>query len=96
MPLVVLAALAAGTAVVASDLPGTREVLGPLADLCLVPPGDQAVLTDRVRAVLTDDALHADLVARGREIVVRDFSIEACASRCAAVYETVVDGRQPR
>ena len=50
--LVLLEAMAAGTAVVASDLAGYRMAAGGLADL--VPPGDVAALATALRGVLAD------------------------------------------
>lgn len=56
-PLAVQEALAAGAAIVATDVGGTREVTGPAADL--VTPGSARHLAAAVHRVLTDPA-HRD------------------------------------
>jgi phosphatidylinositol alpha-mannosyltransferase len=61
---VLLEAMAAGTAVVASDLPGYRLAAGGAARL--VPPGDPVALGEAVRSVLLDDAARAALEVEGR------------------------------
>jgi glycosyltransferase involved in cell wall biosynthesis len=70
-PLVVQEALRAGRPIVASDVPGVRDLTGDDAAL-LVPPGDPAALGDAVARVLDDAALAAGLGAAAR-------------SRCAAL-----------
>jgi phosphatidylinositol alpha-mannosyltransferase len=62
---VLLEAMAAGTAVVASDLPGYRLAGGGAARL--VPAGDPAALAKAVGGVLLDDAERARLADRGRQ-----------------------------
>lgn len=61
---VLLEAMAAGTAVVASDLPGYRLAAGPAARL--VPAGDRVALAEAVRAVLVDDREREALRDLGR------------------------------
>ncbi|HUY64448.1 MAG TPA: glycosyltransferase family 4 protein [Acidimicrobiales bacterium] len=85
-------AMAAGTAVVASDLPGYAAV----ADGCgeLVPPGDAGALARALESALADvaagvgrgapDALEA---ARRR---ARQWSMDAVAERYVAVYERIL------
>jgi glycosyltransferase involved in cell wall biosynthesis len=61
----VLEAMAAGCAVVASDLAAHREVVGGDGAL-LVPAGDVAALGAALRSVADDDARRAALVEAGR------------------------------
>jgi phosphatidylinositol alpha-mannosyltransferase len=62
---VLLEAMAAGTAVVASDLPGYQLAAGRAARF--VPAGDRVALAQAVRALLLDDAEREALSDRGRE-----------------------------
>ena len=62
-PLKAFEAMAAGRAIVASDLPSTREVLRHGHTAWLVPPGDPAALAAGLRHVLDDRAL-AESLAR--------------------------------
>jgi glycosyltransferase involved in cell wall biosynthesis len=61
-PVVVLEALAAGVPLVASDLPGIRELAGGAA--WLVPPGDPEALAGALRAALDEPGRHAVAAAR--------------------------------
>lgn len=63
MPLVLLEAMAAGVAVVATDVPGVRATVGD--DALVVPPTATAV-ADALARLAADPALRADLVRRGR------------------------------
>lgn len=85
---VLLEAMAAGTPVVASDLPGYRE-LGPAVKR--VPPGDPAALARALREVLTGSRLAADLRAHGhRQVAGR--SMTALADRYLDCYERARGG----
>jgi glycosyltransferase involved in cell wall biosynthesis len=60
-PLKAFEAMAAGRAIVASDLPSTREVLRHGETAWLVPPGDPGALAAGLRRVLEDGELAATL-----------------------------------
>jgi glycosyltransferase involved in cell wall biosynthesis len=62
-PLKAFEAMAAGRAIVASDLPSTREVLRHGETAWLVPPGDPLALGEGLRRVIEDRAL-AESLAR--------------------------------
>jgi len=84
---VVLAeAMAAGTAVVASDLAGYRNAARPGRDALLVPPGDVGALASTLGTVLADAGRRAELVEAGRARAA-----ELSMDRLAACYESVYD-----
>jgi glycosyltransferase involved in cell wall biosynthesis len=60
-PLKVFEAMAAGVALVASDLPSLREILTHERDALLVPPDDAAPLAQAIERVLADDGLRREL-----------------------------------
>jgi phosphatidyl-myo-inositol alpha-mannosyltransferase len=64
--IVLLEAMAAGRAVVASDLPGYRSVATDGVHGCLVPPGDVAALADAIGALLDHPARRAAMGREGR------------------------------
>ncbi|WP_407687784.1 glycosyltransferase family 4 protein [Mycobacterium sp. HUMS_1102779] len=86
--IVLVEAMAAGTAVVASDLHAFRRVLRDAELGRLVPVGDPGALADGLIAVLEDDALRQRYVAAGSEAVLGyDWSV--VADQIMRVYETV-------
>lgn len=86
---VLLEAMAAGTAVVASDLPGYRNAARPDVDALLVTPGDVAALRSALRGVLVDPGRRAALVAAGAGRAA-SMSMDHLAER----YLEIFDGLQ--
>jgi phosphatidylinositol alpha-mannosyltransferase len=80
--------MAAGTAVVASDLDAFRRVLEGGDAGRLVPVEDPAALAEALIAVLADDALRAGYVRSAAE-AVRQYDWEVVADDILMVYETV-------
>jgi glycosyltransferase involved in cell wall biosynthesis len=79
LPNVVLEAMAAGVAVVASRVGGVPEVMDDGATGYLVPPADPAVLADRLGRLLRSEQERRALGAAGRRRVARHFTFEAQA-----------------
>ena len=69
--IVLLEAMAAGVAVVASDIPGYRTVLRDGVEGRFVPAGDPATLADTLDALLSNAALREAMAAQGRQSVQR-------------------------
>lgn len=83
--IVLLEAMAARTAVVASDLPGYRSVVTDGRDGLLVPPGDPAALAATLARLLGAPQRRAALVAAGEETAsAHDWT--AVATRLRAIY----------
>jgi phosphatidyl-myo-inositol alpha-mannosyltransferase len=90
--MVLTRAFACATPVVASDIPGYREVLTPETSLA-VPPDDTEALTDAVAALLEDEPLRSALGTAARDEAVSRYAWSDVARRLEAVYERVA-GRQ--
>ncbi len=73
LPLLLIEAMAAGVPVVASDLPGTRELIGERAGL-LVPPQDVDALSEALLSLVRDPARRSELAQAGRRRVREHFS----------------------
>lgn len=86
---VLLEAMAAHTAIVASDLPGYRNVATPGVDALMTPPGDAAALADALNHVLGDATLAADLVVAGEQRAA-EFSMDRLAELYIDLYERLV------
>jgi phosphatidylinositol alpha-mannosyltransferase len=86
---VLLEAMAAHTPIVASDLPGYRNVARPNEDAVLVPPEDATALAAALRTVLADNALADRLVASG-EARTAEFSMDRLAERYTELYTSLL------
>jgi glycosyltransferase involved in cell wall biosynthesis len=86
--MVLTRAFACALPVVASDIPGYREVLDPAASVS-VPPGDECALADAVCELVGDERRREQLGTRAREIAVERYSWPGIARRLEGVYEQV-------
>ncbi len=91
---VLLEAMAAGTAVVASDLAGYRNVATDDLNALLTPPGDPVTLAAALRRVLSDTSVADRLVAAGHERA-ECFSMDALASQYLKRYELIAGPVSP-
>lgn len=85
---VLLEGMAAGTPVVASDLPGYANVARAGRDALLVPPGDARALAAALRRVLDHPDLAAELVASGEQRAA-SFSMDRLAEVYLDLYARV-------
>lgn len=83
--IVLAEAMAAGIPIVASDIPGYRDVARHGVEALLVPPGDPDALADGVRRILDDPALARALGTRGRERA-EDFAWDGIVDRLETLY----------
>ena len=92
---VLIEAMAAGTAIVASGLDGYRNVATDGVDAVLVEPGDVDALAASLRRVLYDADLRARLIAAGRPRADQ-FSMRRLAELYAAHYRRIAADRDER
>lgn len=85
--IVVAEGMAAGCAVVASDLPAFSHVLG--ADGVLVPPGDHSVLARTIAGLLSEPTRSAELGHRARRAAAR-FDWSEVVGRYRMAYESAL------
>lgn len=86
LPLALLEAMLAGSAVVASETSGIPEAIANGEDGLLVPPGDSAALAHALERLLRDGGLRARLAAHARERALREFTIGAMVDAYEALY----------
>ena len=86
--MVLTEAFACATPVVASDIPGYRDVMTPETGL-LVPPDDPRGLADAVVALLSNEPRRAAL-GRGARSRARVYSWDDIGRRLLAIYEPLV------
>ncbi len=87
--IVLLEAMAAETAVVASDIPGYAKVTRAGADGALVPPGDPIGLANTLHDVLTDPVRGEALIASGSQRVA-EFSMRRLADLYLDAYRRAI------
>ena len=88
--IVLVEAMAAGAAVVASDLPAFRQVLGGGEYGVLVKVADPADLARSINDLVGDPCRRRELVRRARQAVSR-YDWAVVAPRVVEVYESVLD-----
>jgi glycosyltransferase involved in cell wall biosynthesis len=79
--LVLIEAMAAGVPVVASDIPGIRDVVRNGETGLLVPPGLPGPLTQAIRNLVEDPALRQRLISAAKKDVVERFTWDAVLPR---------------
>jgi len=84
--MVLTRAFACATPVVASDIPGYRDVLTPETSLA-IPPGDSAALAEAVCALVEDEPRRLALGTAARAHAIANYSWDDIARRLAAIYE---------
>jgi phosphatidyl-myo-inositol alpha-mannosyltransferase len=85
-------AFACATPVVASDIPGYRDVMTPEAGV-MFPAGDERALVEAVAALLEDEPRRRALGEGARRLALERYSWDDVARRLAAIYERVL-GRE--
>ncbi len=93
LPMSLQEALACGLPVVATDVPGCREILAGGDHGFLVPFGDSEALENALRQLLQSAELRTVMGAAARDKAVRDFSGEKLAMEHIALYQRLLEGR---
>jgi phosphatidyl-myo-inositol alpha-mannosyltransferase len=84
--MVLTRAFACATPVIASDIPGYRDVMTPETSVA-VAPGDAELLADAVEALLADEARRVALGAAGRQVAIDRYSWQDIARRLERIYD---------
>lgn len=86
IPKSLLEAAACGRPIVASDVPGCREIVRPGINGELVAPGDAEALAQALASLARDPERRRGYAAAGRRLVESDLSAEDVGHRIVAVY----------
>lgn len=90
LPKSLLEAAASARPMVATDVPGCRELVKDDENGLLVPPGDAAALADAIEALATDSDKRNRFGDAARRSVEHTFSADAIGEKIAALYKAVL------
>jgi glycosyltransferase involved in cell wall biosynthesis len=93
VPKALLEAAACARPIIASDVPGCREVVRPGETGLLVPPRDVNGLAAAIAALAGDPLRRTAMGRAGRALVERDFGEEIVARETLAVYDVALRER---
>lgn len=93
-PMVIMEAMAAGKAVVSTDVGGINYLVEHGQTGLVVPPKDESALGEALFEVLSDEAQLEAMGCRAREKARQHFHAEVIAARTREVYYSVL-GQQP-
>ncbi len=90
LPLSLLEAAACGRPIVATDVPGCREIARHNVNAFLVPVDDPPPLAGALTVLARDAALRRRLGAAGRRIVENEFSAERIGDATVDLYDRLL------
>jgi glycosyltransferase involved in cell wall biosynthesis len=90
LPLSLLEAAACGRPMIATDVPGCREIVRPGETGLLVPAGDPAALADAIAALAGSADLRARYGGAGRRLAVERFSADSVGRQAVDLYRRLV------
>ena len=96
LPLAPLEAMASKLPVIASDVPGHRDVVAHGESGLLVPPEDDKAVAEAIESLRDDPERRARMGRAGRERVLREFAIGPMVEKTAAIYRAAVVTRGHR
>jgi len=90
LPKILLEACACARPVITTPLPGCSEIIRDGENGFLIPEKNPETLAKAIKVLLANPGLRARMGARGREIVVREFSAQRMARQTLAVYQELL------
>ena len=88
-PRTLLEAAAMGKPIVATDVPGCREVVRDGYNGYLVPREDPAALAEAIEKILSNPELAHQMGQNGHQLVAEEFSVESVVRETFKVYEQI-------
>jgi len=90
LPKVLLEAASCGRSIVATDVPGCREIVRNNINGFLIPPYDSKSLAVALEALIKSPKLRAKMGASSRKIVKAEFSEEIVVKQTMELYENII------
>ena len=89
-PLSLMEAAASGRAMIASDVPGCREIVIHEQTGLLFPVDDAEALADAMARLAADPQLRSRCAAAGRKLVVKNFAAEIIGRKIVQLYRQLI------
>ncbi len=96
VPKALMEAAASARPIIATDVPGCREIVRHGETGLLIPAGDTDALCDAIRRLSLDPDLRRTMGSKGRLHVADGFSEETVVEETMAVYESLISGGKAR
>ena len=94
LPKALLEAAACARPIVATDMPGCREIVRPGETGLLVPPHDAAALTEALAALVADPERRRRMGRAARLLTEREFGEARIADQTLALYRAALATRE--
>jgi glycosyltransferase involved in cell wall biosynthesis len=95
LPMALVEAAACGRPLIATDVPGCREVAIPDRTGLLVPPGDPSALAAAIEKLAASPGLCERFGVNGRALAVERFSADAIGRPIVDLYRRMSEGAAP-
>jgi len=95
LPKSLLEAAACGRPLIATDVPGCREVARQGVNALLIPPDDPEALAKAVETLMNDCDLRVRFGNASRRIAVHDYSSTRIGNEITTLYSRLLDGTLP-
>jgi glycosyltransferase involved in cell wall biosynthesis len=86
VPKILIEAAVIGRAIVATNVPGCREIVRDNNNGILVPPKDVIALKGAIALLLSDNKLRTQMGKRGNEIATTEFSQDSVVQKTVEIY----------
>ncbi len=90
LPKSLLEAASCGRPIVATDVPGCREIARAGVNAILVPPDDAIALADAIEQLVRDPELRRHFGEASRRVVVGEFSSDRIGKQTVALYDKLL------
>lgn len=92
LPMSLLEAAACGRPLIATDVPGCREIARHGVNALLVPPNDPVALADAIETLMKDPGMRLRFGRAGRQLVGNEFSSARIGQEIVALYTRLLGG----
>jgi glycosyltransferase involved in cell wall biosynthesis len=95
LPRTLLEAAACARPIIATDVPGCREIVQHESNGLLVPVTDHSALARAIERLISDQDLRRTMGRKGRELVKREFAESKVVQKTLDVYRSMLGQRWP-